>query len=700
MRLTSWSFVLDIHVLKIEMKKILFVLIVFFISSLLVFSQEEAKQTSGLKIDESIKVDGFLNEPVWEKAPEISDFIQFEPERGKPASLKTIVKILYDENFIYFGFLCYDPQPEKIAAQMTKRDAELTADDAAIVFLDTFHDRRNCYYFVTNLLGTQHDGRIAEDGLRRETTWDGIWKSAGQKTDFGWSAEIGVDLGSLKYEPGKNKSWGFNVGRTIPRVFEWSFWAGPLESSQKVSQYGVLSGLDLRKAERKVQIIPHIISKLEEGEKSDLEAGIDARYAFSQMVSGNLTLNPDFATVEADQEQINLTRFELSLAEKRNFFLEGSEIYQQRIRLFYSRRISDIHGGVKLYGKSGGYEFSGLSAQTKKDESLGEESANFTVFRLKKDVMKSSTIGILAANKLLGGKNKGTAGIDTSLYFTDTFKFTGQFALSYGDYNNDNIAFFLRPSYDSATFHIHLRYTQLGRNFRDNANEVGFIRDDNRNELDSAVEKIFWLKKWGLDRIEYGSNYNIYWGIDGTLRSWQVDQELSLDLQNKFSLDIEHTQEFKAQDDMLFEKDFRNHETELELGYNTREWQHARISYGFGRNFDLDFQLVEGILNYKLTQDFSLQYSLTRLMFEPDPEGETTWIHVIRATNYFTNDLFVKVFYQVNSAIDKKNIQVLFVYRFQPPFGFIQLAYQKGTARFGERGTQGHTLFLKIAYMF
>ncbi|GAH46667.1 unnamed protein product, partial [marine sediment metagenome] len=168
----------------------------------------------------------------------------------------------------------------------------------------------------------------------------------------------------------------------------------------------------------------------------------------------------------------------------------------------------------------------------------------------------------------------------------------------------------------------------------------------------------------------------------------------------KFSLNIEHTSEYKAQDNERFEKDFRNYETEFELGYNTREWQHAQISYGFGRNFDLDFQLVEGRLNYKLTQDFSLQYSLTRLIFEPDPEGETTWIHVIRATNYFTNDLFVKIFYQINSAIDKKNIQVLFVYRFQPPFGFIQLAYQKGTARFGERGIQGHTLFLKIAYMF
>jgi hypothetical protein len=691
---------LDIRVLEIKMKKIIFVLIILLISSLLAFSKEEIKETFGLKIDESIKVDGFLDEAVWEKAPEISDFIQFEPERGKPASLRTTVKILYDENFIYFGFLCYDPQPEKIAARMTKRDAELHDDDAVAVFLDTFHDRRNCYFFLTNLLGTQLDGRIVENGRTRETTWDGIWKSAGQMTNFGWSAEIAIDLSCIKYEPGKNRTWGLNLGRPIPRVLEKSFWTGPLESPLKVSQYGVLKGLDLRKAEKKVQIIPHIISKLEQREKSEMEAGIDARYAFSQMVSGNLTINPDFATVEADQEQINLTRFELRLAEKRNFFLEGSEIYRQRIRLFYSRRISDIHGGVKFYGKSGGYEFSGLSAQTKKDESLGEGSANFTVFRLKKDVMKSSTIGFLAANKLVGGKNKGTAGIDTSLYFTDTFKFTGQFALSYGDYNNNNIAFFLRPSYDSATFHIHLRYTHLGRRFRDNANEVGFVRDDNRHELDSAVSKTFWLKKWGFDRIEYFSNYNIYWGLDKNLRSWQIDQELSLDLQNKFSLNIEHTSEYKAQDNERFEKDFRNYETEFELGYNTREWQHARISYGFGRNFDSDFQLVKGRLNYKLTQDFSLQYSLTRLMFEPDPEGETTWIHVIRATNYFTNDLFIKVFYQINSAIDKKNIQVLFVYRFQPPFGFIQLAYQKGTARFGERGTQGHALFLKIAYMF
>jgi len=677
------------------MKKSVYPVFLFFLSSFFIFAQGPVKNTLPNKIKEPIKIDGLLNEPVWEKAPEALDFIQFQPERGNPASLKTRVKILYDEKFIYFGFFCYDPQPEKIAARVTKRDADLQSDDSVYVLIDTFHDRRSCYYFKTNLLGTQADGRITENGRTTDSTWDGIWKSAGQKTDFGWSAEIAVDLISIKYEPGKNKTWGLSLGRGVPRMLELSYWTGPLESPHKVSQFGILKGLDLRKTEKKTQFIPHIILKLEEGEESEIEGGLDVRYAFSQMISGNLTLNPDFATVEADQEQINLTRFELNLPEKRNFFLEGSEIYHQRIRLFYSRRISDIYGGAKVYGKSGAYEFSGMNVQTKEDESLGEESANLTVFRLKKDVMESSTVGFLAANKLVGGKNFGTAGIDTSLYFTDTFKFTGQFALGYGEYNKDNLAFFLRPSYDSATFHIHLRYTHLGKNFGDNANHVGFIRDDNRRELDSAIEKIFWIKKWGFDRIKYRSNYNIYWGMDGTLRSWKIDQELNFDLQNKFSLEVEHHQEYK-----LFEKDFRNHQTEFELGYNTREWQSARISYNFGRNFGLDFHLVEGNLNYKITQDFSFTYSLIRLKFEPDPENESTWIHVIRATNYFTKDLFLKAFYQINSAIDKKNIQVVFVYRFQPPFGLIQLAYQKGTARFGEKGTQGHTLFLKIAYMF
>lgn len=636
-----------------------------------------------------------LVEPEWKNAPEASDFIQLQPQKGEPASQRTIGRVLYDDKHIYFGFWCYDSVPGKIAANITKRDMDIREDDSVYVLIDTFHDRRTCYYVSINLLGTQWDGRITENGRTFDSTWDGIWRAAAQRTDFGWTAEFAIDLSSIKYEPGDDKTWGLNLGRGIPRRLEFNFWTGPLESPYKVSLFGELKGLNLKEAGKKFQIIPHIIAKAEEGEKTTAEVGLDARYAFSQTISGNLTVNPDFATVEADQEVINLTRFETYLPEKRNFFLEGSEIYQQRIQLFYSRRISDIYGGAKVYGKVGGYEFQGLTAQTKEDDEIGEDSANFTVFRLKKDVMKSSNVGFLAANKLVNGKNWGTTGVDTALYFSDTFKFTGQFALSYGDKNTDNIAFFLRPSYDTTTFHIHLRYTQLGRNFGDNANQVGFIRDDDRRELDSALSKTFYLEELGLERIEYDSNYNIYWGLNGTLRSWKIDQEVGFDMKNKFSLTLEHHEEFK-----LYEKEFRNRQSEINIGYNTREWQHASLNYSFGRNFDRDFQLWEGNVNFKLTRDLSISYALERVLFDPDPENDSTWIHVIRATNYFTNDLFIKFFFQLNTVIDKSNIQILFVYRFQPPFGSIQLAYQKGTGEFGEKGSQGNTLFLKFAYMF
>ncbi len=146
-------------------------------------------------------------------------------------------------------------------------------------------------------------------------------------------------------------------------------------------------------------------------------AAFDARYAISQNISTNLTINPDFATVEADQEEINLTRFELSLSEKRNFFWEGSEIYSQRIRLFYSRRISDIYGGLKIYGKKNGYEFAAISVQSKPDDELDTDSANYSVFRLRKDIFKSSTIGFLAANKMINGRNYGNIGIDLMHFF-------------------------------------------------------------------------------------------------------------------------------------------------------------------------------------------------------------------------------------------------------------------------------------------
>lgn len=658
-----------------------------------IFADNSLFRVSPKKVLHPPKIDGRLDDTAWNGAPLISDFIQFEPHKGSPASTRTEVRIVYDDSHVYFGFKCYDAEPDKIVLG-TRRDGLLMGTDSVTVTLDTFHDMRTAYYFRTNPLGVQHDGRVSDNGRVADTNWDGVWMSAGARIPDGWSAEIAIPLTTIKHRSGTDQTWGFQTSRYFPRNLEKNFWTGPLEDYRKMDGNGTLNGLDLARSSRRLQLIPHVISRFEEGRKASLEAGLDARYDITASVSSHLTVNPDFATVEADMEQVNLTRFELNLPEKRNFFLEGNDIYKQRIQLFYSRRIEDIYGGAKVYGKAARSEFALLSAQTKEGEG-GEDSANFTVFRIKQDVLNNSTLGILAANKMINGRSQGTVGLDTALYFTKTFRFTGQLAVSYGDAGRTDAGLFLRPSYDSSSFHIHLRYTYLGLYFGDNANAVGFIRDDNRHELDSAVSKIFWPGGSLFDRIEYSSNYNIYWGMDKTLRSWDIWQSVAFDLKNKISFSLRHEEEYK-----LFEKGFRNRNTKLSAGYNMREWESVELSYSFGKNFDSDFTLLGASLNRKLTNDLSVTYRLSRLYLEPDPAGDSTWIHSFYATQYFHKDLFLKLFFQTNSAIDKRNVQVVFAYRFQPPFGLVQLVYQKGSGRYGERGDQGHTLFFKVTYVF
>jgi hypothetical protein len=646
-----------------------------------------------VKVEIPPVIDGLLNDPAWAEAPVLTGFIQFEPDKGAPATVRTEVRVAYDDTHVYFGFKCWDPEPEKIVLG-TGRDNLRMGTDSVCINLDTFHDKRTAYYFRTNPLGVQHDGRISDNGRVTDLDWDGAWESAGSLIPEGWCAEIAIPLSTVKHRRGSGQTWGFQASRYLPRNLEKSFWTGPLEDYRKMDDNGTLTGLELAGSGRRLELIPHLLSQFEQGAETGLEAGLDARYDFTPSLSGHLTLNPDFATVEADQEQINLTRFELDLPEKRNFFLEGNSAYSQRIRLFYSRRIADIYGGAKLYGKAGGYEIALLSAQAREEEE-GLGSSNFTVVRLKRDVLQNSSIGFLAANRRAGGRNRGTAGLDAALYFSKTFSFTGQLAVGYGDAGRTDAALFLRPSIDTSTFHAHIRYTHLGSDFGDNVNAVGYIRDDNRNELDSAIEKTFWTGGAVLDKIGYDSNYNIYWGTDRTLRSWDVRQELTFDFKNRLSLGLRHEEEFK-----LFEKRYRNRQTEIEAGYNTREWESAEASWIFGRNYDADFSLIGAGFNRKLTRDLSLEYLLSRLILDPDPEGESTWIHSLRAIQYFHKDLFLKLFFQTNSAIDKLNLQAVFAWRFQPPFGQVQLAYQKGTARFGEKGDQGHTLFVKIAYVF
>jgi hypothetical protein len=226
-------------------------------------------------------------------------------------------------------------------------------------------------------------------------------------------------------------------------------------------------------------------------------------------------------------------------------------------------------------------------------------------------------------------------------------------------------------------------------------NAIGFIRDDDRREMDSAFSKDFWVRTGAIERIEYDSNYNIYWSQKNELRSWRIDQGVGVELRNRLIFQWGYHEELQ-----VFEKDFRNRLNAFSIGYNTREFQSASLTYSFGRNFDSDFDLWEVVLRRKLGEELSLEYELTSLRLEPDPENESTDIHVLRGVYSFTPDLFLKLFFQSSSAIDRENVQAVFVWRYRPPFGTVQVAYERGTAAFGERSEQGNTVFLKLAYVF
>ena len=636
-------------------------------------------------------IDGDVGDSEWDGATVVTGFIQYEPRRGDRSDVRTDALMLYDAGHLYVAFRAWDTEP--ITAQLTQRDADLFRDDAVALVIDTTFDRRTGYYFITNALGTQADGRIADDGRSAESSWDAPWQSVATRTDYGWSAEFSIPLSSIRYAAGENRTWGINVGRSRRRTLELSFWSGPLDSQWRVSEAGRLLGLNVSPPLDRIQAVPFALTRLQDGVAPHREAGVDARYALTPTTAVYGTLFPDFATIEADQEQINLTRFELSLDEKRQFFLEGQEQFNQRFRTFYSRRITDIAAGGKLLGKQGPWTTALISTQA--DIQGTDRRANYTVARAQRDIFGRSNVAIMGANRRFDGVDQGSVSADANFFFGPTFNMNGQLVRSYGRFGRGAYAFQVRPSYDSPTGHFHVRYGHLGDRVADNLNVVGQIVDDDRREIDTNANKTLWIRSGAFEKVRASSNYNIYWGQTGVLRSWRANESVNVEYRNRFSTGMSWVEEFK-----LFEKEFRNRQVGFDVGYNTREYESVQTGVEFGHNFDADYVLWTASARHKVTSALSAEYSLQRLTLDPDPQRQGTWIHVLRTDQFFTKDLFLRLFFQTNSAIDRKNVQAVFVYRYLPPFGTIQVAYQRGTAEFGQRSTQGDTLFLKATTVF
>ncbi|MFC2168211.1 hypothetical protein ACFLRW_04430, partial [Acidobacteriota bacterium] len=289
------------------------------------------------------------------------------------------------------------------------------------------------------------------------------------------------------------------------------------------------------------------------------------------------------------------------------------------------------------------------------------------------------------------------------------------FSLSYGDYEENNTAFFLGPSFDSKTLHIHLHYKQIDKYFGDNANYVGFIPDDNRRELDSAINKIFTLRSGILQQVRYRSNYNIYWGMDDTLRSWQIEQGLSFDTNKKFSLSVLHTMGYKLNEFYLephriyveerngwlnlYTKDFRNSRTRFTSSYYGNERQQFSLYISMGKNYGSRFFMFGISKKLAITQNIFSEYDFYRIRYIDGHRFESTYIHVLKLTIDISQNLSGTIFYQSNTGIEKFNFQAVFSYAFKPTVGFLQFIYQKGNPEFEAIDNQDQAVLLKLVYI-
>lgn len=395
------------------------------------------------RVTERPKIDGVLDEEFWRTITPITDFKQREPREGAEPTERTEARIAYDEEFLYFGLTMFDSEPTRIRRSILQREGRNDQDDRIQIGLDTYHDRRNGYLFEFNPYGTQDEAIVTDEGSPNWAFQSVFW-SQGRLTADGWTLEVAIPFSSLRYNEADEPTMGIVLFRSIRRKNEEVFWPliGNDYRSQiaQVSRYATLTGLRGLRRSRKLQVKPYLLLGGQKpgqggiGTEVARDVGFDARYAVTAQSTLDVTVNTDFAQVEVDDAQVNLTRFSLFFPEKRDFFLEWDGLFrfgaptvnqgggggrpQLEAATYYSRRIGlnqPIAGGARYGGKNGPFWIGLMDIQTKDKGALPGE--NYGVARIRADVAPGATVGTIFTNVQDGGVFNRAAGGDVNLRF-------------------------------------------------------------------------------------------------------------------------------------------------------------------------------------------------------------------------------------------------------------------------------------------
>ena len=686
-------------------------------------SRNEAGQVTwrAVRLTGDLDLDGALDEEIYRGVEAVSDLIQLEPNTGAPATERTEVWIFFDDTSLYVSARCWHSAPESewIVNEMRRDSFNVLSNEAFAFVLDTFYDRRNGIYFGINPIGGRIDGQITNESSFNGD-WNPIWNVRTGRFDGGWSFEAQIPFKSLRYRSGRDQVWSVQLNRNLQSKNE-SAYLTPLDPGLsmgaifQISQAATLVGVEVPDSGRLFEVKPYLIgdvsSAVDETRRlsNDLagNVGLDiVKVGLTENLTADFTLRTDFAQVEADQQQVNLTRFSLFFPEKREFFLENQGLFAfggaggmgpgggsfETPILFYSRRIGlnagrevPIIGGGRLTGRVGKFTLGLLNIQADDEPVGGALSTNFTVARLKRDVLRRSSIGALVTNRSVVAGQPGSnqaVGVDATLAFFDNLSINTYWAKTRTtDIQGRDTSYKGSLGYNGDRYGANVEHLFIDEHFSPG---VGFVRrPDLRKSFGSLrfsprPTSIDWIR-----RLSWQGSYDYITDASGTVETREATGSFQIELENsdRFSLFYTNTYDLLQQAFPIA--------SDVTIPVGGYEFSNTRTSYSFGpqRRLSGSLSIEHGSFyggtktalgiggggfgpfgggRIELTPQFSLEPGLSINRIELPQGSFTTQLFTTRTTYTFSPAMFVSAFIQYNSSNSALSTNVRLRWEYQP----------------------------------
>lgn len=656
-------------------------------------------------------IDGRIDEAEWADAVLVDEFVQSQPDEGAPASERTEVRLFYDGEALYVSARMYDSRPDQIVATVLRRDESHNDNDAFAITLDTYHDHRNGFFFETNPMGAQFDAQIiGEGGAGRmgggqtfNEDWDAVWEAAGRITDFGWEVEVAIPFWGLRFDREALDAWGINFRRTIRRKSEQSYWAPvPRQfNATRLSLSGMVVGIEGIGRPRNLQVKPFALgdlSQLPSGPVSDPlsthdaeasgDLGLDVKWTMTPNFTLDATVNTDFAQVEADDVQINLTRFPLFFPEKREFFLENAGLFDFgntgfggiRMLGFHSRRIGiergravPILGGARLTGKTGGWNLGVLNMQTDDVPELGLRSENHGVLRVRRELGSRSSVGMLLTNRESFGDEYNRAyGFDGRWAATDELTLDGWWMRtdSSGLDAGAESAGALSADWSNGEWQVNGSFVDIGEDF-DPA--LGFVA---RRGIRSYDTTIMWTPFFpdspSVRNLSPHLSYSYLTDRDDRLLSRFVHLDWDMFLRRGDKLSVAHNRRYEALD-LPFQivpgvsiapGEYHFDELVLELQSDQSRPAFAGLTYTWGDYWDGSYSSVAASAGFRAGARLTARMSWNRTDAELEGGDFVTDLYRLRLSYDFNTRLFLSGLFQYDNLTDQflSNVRINFIH--------------------------------------